>query len=186
MVRKIELEGLRFGSLVVLREAESVREPCGSLKRRYLCKCDCGNEKIVRARLLRKGTTTSCGCFHLRVVTEENLKHGHNRRAGPTRTYNTWCSMVQRCLNEHNPRYKYYGARGIAICDRWQGEHGFENFLADMGERPEGKSIDRINNDGNYEPGNCRWATQKEQVRNQRKRGTALLTREAQARGQAA
>lgn len=88
-----------------------------------------------------------------------------------TKTYNTWARMIDRCNNQNHPGYKYYGARGIQVCDRWR--YSFENFLADMGEHPAGLSIDRINNDGGYEPGNCRWATSKQQAANKRKRGTA-------------
>lgn len=94
------------------------------------------------------------------------------RRYGQTShpLYTTWMGMKQRCSNPRHKAYRYYGGRGIQICDRWLGEHGFANFLADMGERPEGHSIDRINNDGNYEPGNCRWATATIQGANKRSR----------------
>ena len=83
------------------------------------------------------------------------------------RVHNTWLSMIQRCTNPKNTAYRNYGARGITVCARWR--NSFEAFLADMGDRPEGKTLDRINNDGNYEPGNCRWATKKQQCRNSRK-----------------
>src|SRR6185312_5605199 len=98
-----------------------------------------------------------------------NYKHGHmtDQRFG-TPTYNTWKAMKKRCLNVRHAQYPNYGGRGIKICDRWLGDHGFENFLADMGVRPRGKTIDRINNNGNYEPGNCRWATVEQQNANQR------------------
>ena len=96
-----------------------------------------------------------------------NYKHGHRSKYGKTSpTYNSWRDMKTRCLNSNCPDYKNYGGRGIKVCERWM---DFTNFLADMGEKPEGLTLDRINNDGNYEPGNCRWATWKEQRRNQRK-----------------
>ncbi len=95
---------------------------------------------------------------------------------GRQRAYQSWNGMKQRCLNPKATGYHRYGGRGIKICDRWLGPQGFENFLADMGDRPEGLTIDRINNDGNYEPGNCRWATPAEQARNRRKRRRTEIT----------
>ena len=95
------------------------------------------------------------------------VRHGHNRKVGrKTPTYLSWDNMIQRCTNPNRPEYPYYGGRGITVCDRWR---SYENFLADMGERPDGLTLDRINNDGNYEPGNCRWADRETQVRNRRR-----------------
>lgn len=127
-----------------------------------LCRCECGTVKPVFRNALRRGMSKSCGCFK----ADKQLKHGHATPGAHSPTYNVWHGMMQRCFNEKTSGYKYYGGRGIKVCVRWQ---TFENFLADMGERPEGLSIDRYpNNDGNYEPGNCRWATAKEQNNNSR------------------
>ena len=123
----------------------------------WLCVCSCGNEVKALGGNLRRGLTKSCGCLR----DENRTKHG----MWGTPTYWIWHGMLDRCRNHNSESYHNYGARGITVCDRWI---EFENFLEDMGERPEGLSIDRIENSGNYEPSNCRWATQKEQGRNRR------------------
>ena len=123
----------------------------------WLFKCDCKNEKVISVSAVKKGNTKSCGCLYRKARTI----HGMSR----TRTYKSWNAMKNRCLNKRCKDYKDYGGRGITICDRWM---RFENFFEDMGERPIGKSIDRINNDGNYCKSNCKWSTPKEQSNNMR------------------
>lgn len=123
-----------------------------------LCRCSCGIERRVRADGLRNGTSTSCGCGQARAV-----RHGGHG----TPAYRSWQKMRDRCLNPRFKQYRDYGGRGVTVCERWQ---DFAAFIEDMGERPEGATLDRYpDKNGNYEPGNCRWATRKEQQRNTRR-----------------
>ena len=147
----INLIGERFGRLVVESQV-SGRFSAGS---KWYCKCDCGNVTKVFSNNLRRGTTTSCGCFHDEVTGNINRTHGLTN----TPVYQAWNHMNQRCYNPNDSKYYRYGGRGITVCDQWR--YSFENFLSDMGHKPIGvkTSIDRINNDGNYEPSNCEWAT---------------------------
>jgi hypothetical protein len=165
MSAKIYIIGQRFGRLKVIADAPPRLAPNGVSILRSLCVCDCQKQVVVQNSLLRKGLTKSCGCLRVEVSRATHYVHGHHTIGNQTPTYTTWQSMRQRCDDPNCHAFQHYGGRGIVVCDRWK---RFENFLADMGERPSGLEIDRINNDGNYEPGNCRWATRKEQMRNTR------------------
>lgn len=152
----LDMTGTRFNRLVVLRP---VPERSGNGQVRWLCKCDCGREKSVSGDSLRRAFVQSCGCLQLETATSHGM-HG-------TTEYRCWSAMLSRCNNARHRGFKDYGGRGIKVCERWR---KFENFLADMGNRPSPTmSIDRINNDGDYEPGNCRWATSKQQIHNRRR-----------------
>ena len=159
-----DLSGRRFGRLVVQRRVDA---PPG--KSHWLCLCDCGGTKIVRQAHLVHGPTKSCGCLH----DTFRLEHGHCRGRRGTPTHKSWDAMIGRCTRPTNASYKNYGGRGITVCERWRSS--FKNFLEDMGERPTGKTIDRIDSDGDYEPGNCRWATAAEQLANRKPRKLKLV-----------
>lgn len=158
MRKLIDLTGRRFGRLTVLRRSPK-RQPHKTF---WLCLCDCGSTSEPTSKHLRLGDTTSCGCSVREILKASRLKHGH---CG-TPTWNSWSSMLKRCRGTNKQAYQNYRGRGITVCARWL---VFENFLADVGLRPAGTTLDRINNDGNYEPGNCRWSTPKEQSCNLRK-----------------
>ena len=149
---RLNLTGQRFGRWLVGDRAER-KGRHGEVY--WWCRCDCGAHREVQASGLRNGKNTSCGC----ASRDRTTKHGMERTA----TYTCWAQMKARCQNPKHASYPGYGGRGIAVCDRWQ---DFPAFYADMGEKPEGMALDRIDNDGDYEPGNCRWADQKTQIRN--------------------
>lgn len=164
--KPMELEGMRFGNLIVLCRAENIRG-----KSAWLCNCDCGLQKSVIGQNLVKGKTRSCGCLQKSEqsarITKSNTVHGHNKagRGNQSPTWTSWSSMKKRCNMKSHISYPNYGGRGISVCERWD---VFENFLADMGERPSGKTLDRKDVNGNYTPENCRWATLSEQQKNKR------------------
>lgn len=162
--RFVDLRGRRFGRLTVARYA-------GAVKRIHWwqCACDCGRATTVCRENLGRHTF-SCGCLHS-DVSGGVVKHGQSGSG----IYKIWIGVLDRCTNSGRPYSKYYVDRGITVCDRWRygedGKTGFECFLDDMGQRPSPDlSIDRIDNDGNYEPSNCRWATRSQQQRNKRKK----------------
>jgi hypothetical protein len=157
MGKFIELTGKRIGRLVVLMRVGNSSNGTA----RFLCRCDCGTTKEVRSIHLNKETTQSCGCIQVENTKLSNTRHGLKK----SKSYNTWTHMIQRCENPVNDSYKYYGSRGISVCVRW---HKFENFYLDMGEKPEGLTLERIDNNKGYEPSNCKWATIKEQNCNKR------------------
>lgn len=140
-----------------------------SLKGRMFVKvkCYCGTVFTTRLTDIKSGHTKSCGCLFKKG---NNTKHNHAKKNRESRTYKSWRCMKYRCNNPHYHQHNLYGGRGIKVCDRWL---DFNNFLKDMGERPKNKTLDRIDNDGNYEPDNCRWATPKQQVYNRRGYGLA-------------
>lgn len=141
----------------------------------WLCVCECGNEINVASIKLRNGNTKSCGCLQRQAAAltgHNNATHGATRIGANRAEYHAWASMKTRCFNPNSLDYGRYGGRGITVCDEWK--DSFETFYADMGKRPEGCSLDRIDNNSNYEPSNCRWATKQEQSIN--RRSTILIT----------
>lgn len=158
MVTSSDRIGQRFGRLVVL---ETWR-PVDKQNAKARCRCDCGVQKDFQLSNLITGRTRSCGCLYKEVRGQQSFKHG----ACHTPEYNSWATMRQRCLNEQNTSFRHYGSRKIGICERW---NDFSAFLEDVGPKPSpSHSLDRIDPNGNYEPGNVRWATKKEQARNRR------------------
>lgn len=165
-MKLIDLTGSTFGRLTVLR-----RHPVNSGKRvQWVCICECGVEKIVTGHGLTSGDTKSCGCLARESVLTRSITHGMSGHP----LHNVWNSMIQRCYNEKSASYKNYGARGIRVCSRWR--ESFENFYADMGERPTNEhSIERLDGNKDYQPDNCVWATRKEQARNKRNNRIGLF-----------
>lgn len=166
----IDLVGQRFNRLEVLRYI-----PGKPGKTRWECRCDCGKIVLVRGDCLREGNTQSCGCLWPDRAREVHTTHGHAPIGHKSPEYSSWSNMIARVDDRKGRNFIYYGARGITVCDRWR---SFGNFLADMGPRPAGRSLDRVDNNGNYEPSNCRWATQSEQTLNRRPRAQAIADRE--------
>jgi hypothetical protein len=164
--------GLKYGRLIVLSLADNKGK-----KSRWNCLCDCGNKTKVTSSNLQTGHSLSCGCLKAETMSKNMFKHGKVR----TRAYQSWEGMIFRCSNKNSTGYKYYGGRGIRVCDRWE---NFINFHEDMGDCPDGLTIERINTNDDYKPGNCKWATYKEQNLNKRNNrylsfnGTTKMLRE--------
>ena len=169
MGTRIDHSGQRFGRVVAIEYAGT---KFGN-RATWRCRCDCGTEFIAEASNLRQGLTRSCGCTRTEKLklSKMNLKHGHCVEGIRSATYQSWASMKRRCTERDAYHWPKYGGRGIAVCKEWAND--FAKFVEDMGERPPRMTLDRIDNDGNYEPSNCRWADAKTQRSNQRKRISA-------------
>lgn len=154
-----EMQGRVFERLTVIRREGLSKFGAAT----WLCRCICGKECVVVGFALRQGKTKSCGCLHADSTRQLNFRHGQ-AAGNKTATYRTWRSMLRRCYNPKEDSYPEYGGRGITVCEAWKTD--FLQFYADMGDRPKNTTIDRIDSAGNYQPGNCRWATKTEQSRN--------------------
>lgn len=163
-----DLTGQNFGRLLVVESGGRNKQGRALWK----CKCECGNDTLIRTDVLTRGLSNSCGCLAREITKTRFTNHGKtvNGNKNGNQTYVSWKCMKQRCCDPNTDQYQDYGGRGISVCDRWV--NSFENFLSDMGERPVGTTIDRINVNGDYAPGNCRWATLSTQNKNKRKDNT--------------
>lgn len=170
---RANISGQRFGSLIAIEYVGDKQYPCGKKLSMWKCKCNCGNETVVSLCALRRGHNKSCGCLERKHKNEfgvSHIKHGDAH----SRLYNIWVLMKMRCYNKNNRAYKYYGAKGVSVCDEWRNDYGkFYEWAYANGYDENAKwrdcTIDRINPFGNYEPQNCRWITMEEQYKNLRR-----------------
>jgi hypothetical protein len=167
--------GQKFGKLTAL----SLVERRADNNHIWRFSCECGNQKDAGIKNVKSGHTTSCGCVFRSMMVKRNTKHGLSRQLAST--YRSWKDMRSRCLNPRDFDYADYGARGIGVCERWS---DFAAFVADMGKRPKGKTLDRIDVNGHYEPGNCRWADAKQQANNKRSNHTIKFNGETKTLAQ--
>lgn len=158
---KIPMLGKKFGRLTVVEEAGRAKD--GTIL--WKCKCSCGVIKTINGSSLRKGFTRSCGCYNSEIKSKRFKKIFTTHGMSKTATYRSWCHMLGRCNNPNDARYSDWGGRGIKVCERWL---KFENFFADMGEKPKTLTLERINNNKGYYKKNCKWATYSDQNRNMR------------------
>jgi hypothetical protein len=171
--------GDRYNRLTVI-EFDRLEKNKGAF---WKCRCDCGTIKVIYSGDLRSGNTKSCGCYFKEIAGKQSITHGKTKDNKISGSYRSWRCMKARCTNPKNNQYYNYGARGITFCDRW---NKYENFLEDMGERPDGYSLERIDPNRNYEPENCCWILNKEQAKNTRKTVWVILNGEKMIQADAA